>query len=87
MFGLEVGKSVADTVAVVITVRTSGLIGVPGEGRGQWWIIGSGEDKEEDDFYLNVSVWVARMFVMRTGQALTTSLHFSLSLLLSSEQS
>ena len=39
----------------------------------------------EDDFYLNVSVWVARMLVMRTGQALTTSLHFSGPLLLSSE--
>ena len=43
MFGLEVGKSVADTVAVVITVRTSGLIGVPGgvrgdkEGLGRKW--------------------------------------------------
>ena len=34
MFGLEVGKSVADTVAVVKTVRTSGLIGVPGEVKG-----------------------------------------------------
>ena len=42
MFGLEVGKSVADTVAVVKTVRTSGLIGVPGgvgdkEGLGRQW--------------------------------------------------
>ena len=35
MFGLEVGKSVADTVAVVKTVRTSGLIGVPGGDRGE----------------------------------------------------
>ena len=34
MFALEVGEGVADTVAVVKTVRTSGLIGVPGKGAG-----------------------------------------------------
>ena len=56
MLALKVGQGGAHTVAVVKTVRTAGLIGVPGEGRGQWWIIGSGEDKDEADFYLNVSV-------------------------------
>ena len=34
MFALEVREGVANTVAVVKTVRTSGLIGVPGKGSG-----------------------------------------------------
>ena len=42
MFALQVGEGVANTVAVVKTVRTSGLVGVPGgvgdkEGLGRQW--------------------------------------------------
>ena len=83
MLALKVGQGGAHTVAVVKTVRTPGLVGVPGGGR-----MGRMRGCQgEEDFYLNVSVWVARMLVIRTGQALMTSLPFSLSLLLSSKHS